>query len=311
MAVYRKFHMEKIMEKHIKILMVDDEARFRETTRKLLTKKGFEVHLAGNGKEALHQLSTDPDVVILDIRMPGMDGHEVLQKINEKAPDLPVIMLTGHGGRDSAKEALTKGAFDYLTKPCDIDILARKIEEAYRLKDNTLKRTEAPVSHAMVPIAVYTAVGEDQTLEAAIHALQQSFESKLSTESIMETGHRSILVVDGKDSIKGILTIRDMLEAILPGYLSAPKPFMADSIEYSPMFWSGMFTLGIREKRKGRISDIMSPTPLTIDGSASLMEAAYIMVSKNQRRLLVVENGKNVGIVREQDLFFEMVKLIM
>ena len=71
-----------------------------------------------------------------------------------------------------------------------------------------------------------------------------------------------------------------------------------------------MFTLGIREKKNRSIAEIMSPTPLSIDGNASLMEAAYLMVGRNQRRLLVMEKGKNVGIIREQDLFFEMVKLM-
>ena len=299
------------MTKKIRLLMVDDEERFRETTKRLLTKKGFETLLAANGEEALTQLDAHPDVVILDIRMPGMDGHEVLQKINKKAPGLPVIMLTGHGGRASAKEAWVEGAFDYLNKPCDIDILTRKIQEAYRLKEQKIvKPSEASISQAMVPITVYTTINEDQTLGVAIDALQRSFESKISTESIMETGHRSILVMDKKREIKGVLTIRDMLKMLLPDYLSAPKPFMADSIEYSPMFWSGMFTLGIREKKNRSISEIMSPKPLSIDGSASLMEAAYLMVSRNQRRLVVMEKGKNVGIIREQDLFFEMVKLM-
>jgi DNA-binding NtrC family response regulator len=119
------------MDTSIKVLMVDDEERFRETTKKILEHEGFQVILAGSGPEALAKLSENPDVVVLDIKMPGMDGHETLEKIKAQAPDLPVIMLTGHGARPSAQMALTKGAFEYLTKPCDIALLTSKILEAY------------------------------------------------------------------------------------------------------------------------------------------------------------------------------------
>ena len=71
------------MTKKIKVLMVDDEAQFRETTRKLLEKKGFEMIMAGNGREALDRLSEKPDVVVLDVRMPDMDGNETLAEITE------------------------------------------------------------------------------------------------------------------------------------------------------------------------------------------------------------------------------------
>ena len=101
----------------IKVLMVDDEKRFRETTKKILEGCGFEMILAESGIEALERLPEDPDVVILDIKMPGMDGHETLEKIKQKVPELPVIMLTGHGDLPSARTALDRGAFDYLTKP--------------------------------------------------------------------------------------------------------------------------------------------------------------------------------------------------
>ena len=100
------------MTEQIKVLMVDDEKRFRETTRKILEKKGFDVILAENGEQAMEKLEQQPDVVVLDIKMPGMDGHETLNRIKKIKPNLPVIMLTGHGGRPSARDALVEGAFD-------------------------------------------------------------------------------------------------------------------------------------------------------------------------------------------------------
>lgn len=121
------------MPDKIRILMVDDEAKFRETTSKILQKKGFETTMAGTGEEAVEILKKmTQDVVILDIRMPGMDGHQALSLIKEIQPDVRVIMLTGHGDAESAKTALKKGAYDYLNKPCDIDLLASKINDAYK-----------------------------------------------------------------------------------------------------------------------------------------------------------------------------------
>jgi len=118
------------MDHQIKVLMVDDEDRFRETTKKILNSRGFHTLLAKSGLEAVEKLSEKPDVIILDIKMPGMDGHETLEIIKIKAPDVPVIMLTGHGALNSAKLALEKGAFDYLTKPCELEELLEKIRKA-------------------------------------------------------------------------------------------------------------------------------------------------------------------------------------
>lgn len=238
-----------------------------------------------------------------------MDGHETLAQIKKSHPDLPVIMLTGHGAKPSARQALVEGAFDYLTKPCDIELLAEKIKEACRYKDRSCAEEEVQVSDVMIPISHYTTIDETKTIQDAIVALKLSFVSKLATNQLMETGHRSILVVDAQQEVKGILTIRDMLEMIMPAYLSAPKPFLADSIEYSPMFWKNMFSVEINQMKTKCISEVMSPSPLSIDGRANLMEAAYMMVFNNERRLIVTVSGKTAGVIREQDLFFEMEKI--
>ncbi|MBW1815346.1 MAG: response regulator, partial [Deltaproteobacteria bacterium] len=275
------------MSEKIKVLMVDDEEQFRSTTKKVLNKKGFDTILAGSGEEAIEKLNENPDVVILDIKMPGMDGHQALNEIKKLSPDLPVIMLTGHGALPSAREALVEGAFDYLTKPCDIDLLASKIEDAYLHGQEPGKAEEKKVSGVMVPVNEYTILNGDQTIEDAIAQLKESFVSKVSTSRIMETGHRSVLVMDEGKNVIGFLSIKDLLKLIMPSYLSAPKPSMADSVQYSPMFWDGMFSKTIAQKAATKLKDVMSPDPFTIDGTASLMEAAYMMVDKNVRRLVV------------------------
>ena len=118
------------MDKKIKVLMVDDEAQFRATTNKILTRRGFDTIMAESGEEALTQLSKNPDVIILDIKMPGMDGHETLLEIRKVKPDIPVIMLTGHATVETAIDGMKLGAFDYLMKPCDIDLLLSKVTDA-------------------------------------------------------------------------------------------------------------------------------------------------------------------------------------
>ena len=294
----------------IKVLMVDDEEKFRSTTKKILQRKGFDTVLAASGEEAIGKLDEHPDVVILDIKMPGMDGHQALEEIKKRSPDIPVIMLTGHGALPSAKEALDKGAFDYLAKPCDINMLSDKIEEACRHAEDPQGFEEKRVMGIMVPLQEYTMVSAEDSVKDAILKLKASFASKLSTSRLMETGHRSVLVMDDKNIVQGILAIRDLLELILPSYLTAPKPSMADSIQYSPIFWQGMFIKEVKQKSEIRIRDVMSPAPLTIEGTASLMEAAYMMMKFNARRLVVKIAGKVIGVIREQDLFFEMEKIL-
>ncbi|MDY6970715.1 MAG: response regulator [Thermodesulfobacteriota bacterium] len=294
----------------IKVLMVDDEDQFRATTKKLLNRRGFETILAASGKEAIAKLQKDPDVVVLDIKMPDMDGHQALKEIKKRYPDLPVIMLTGHGARPSAREALVEGAFDYLSKPCDMDLLASKIVEAFRHGKRQEPSEEKNVMDVMVPIEEYTTLKGDSTIRDAIFGLKESFASKESTSRIMETGHRSILVFDSRGKVQGILAIADLLKGIMPAYLSAAKPSTADSIEYSPMFWKGMFIRQVKDLSKKNVLEIMSPAPFTIDGESNLMEAAFMMIEKKARRLAVVRSGKVVGVVREQDLFFEMERIL-
>ncbi len=294
----------------IKVLMVDDEEQFRATTKKILDKRGFDTIVAESGEEAIDKIKENPDVVILDIKMPGIDGHEALRQIKKLKPDLPVIMLTGHGAMPSAMEALATGAYDYLTKPCDIDLLASKIAHAYEHAKVVEPGVEKKVIDLMVSIKEFTTLTEDRTVQEAVGQLKDNFSPKVSTSRLMETLHRSILVLDNKGKVKGALTITDLLKGIMPSYLSAPKPSMADSIIYSPMFWTGMFSKDVKLLASKKIKDFMSEAPLTIDGDSNLMDAAYMMIENGVTRLCVEKDGEVVGVIREQDLFFEIEKMI-
>ena len=115
-----------------KILLVDDEVPFVETMVKRLTNRGMDVVPAYDGHGALERLNEQPniEVVILDVKMPGMDGIRALAEIKKAHPLLEVIMLTGHATVESAIEGMKRGAFDYLMKPCDIEMLVSKVTEA-------------------------------------------------------------------------------------------------------------------------------------------------------------------------------------
>ncbi len=118
-----------------KVLLVDDETDFVVPLSKRLRKRNLEVYSATSGQEALDFLSQSVcDVVVLDVKMPGMDGIETLRRIKEVAPSVEVIMLTGHANVEVAIKGMELGAFDYLMKPVDIDDLLYKLQDAYKKK---------------------------------------------------------------------------------------------------------------------------------------------------------------------------------
>lgn len=131
--------------KKMKLMLVDDEERYLETTKKLITRKGFDVLTAQSGAAALELLEkNDVHVVILDVKMPGMDGNETLRHIKQLHPMVEVIMLTGHATVDSAVDGLQSGACDYLMKPADIDEVIEKAKLAFARRE----MVEEKIRHA-------------------------------------------------------------------------------------------------------------------------------------------------------------------
>jgi DNA-binding NtrC family response regulator len=118
-----------------RVLLVDDEADFLDTLVKRMNKRNVSAHGVGSGEDAIAYLDrNEVDVVVLDVKMPGMDGIETLREVKKKFPLTEVIMLTGHASMEVAIEGMELGAFDYLMKPIDLDDLLYKIEDAYKKK---------------------------------------------------------------------------------------------------------------------------------------------------------------------------------
>jgi len=134
------------------VMLVDDEAPFVETMTKRLEKRELNVITAFSGQEALDTLDQhrNVDVVILDVKMPGMDGIETLKKLKVDYPLTEIVMLTAHATVESAIEGMRFGAFDYLMKPCDMEQLMAKVNEAARKKrDHEEKIREAHVKEIL------------------------------------------------------------------------------------------------------------------------------------------------------------------
>jgi DNA-binding NtrC family response regulator len=132
----------------IAVMLVDDEVPFVDTMTKRLSKRDLDIVTAYSGYEAMEKLEADSnvDVIILDVKMPGMDGIETLRAIKATHPLVEVIMLTGHATVETGIEGMKLGAFDYLMKPCDIEQLVAKVQEAKSKK----RRHEEKITQARV-----------------------------------------------------------------------------------------------------------------------------------------------------------------
>ena len=123
------------MIKDIRLLLVDDEQDFTATLGRRLARRGMAVETASGGEEGLDKLASfGPDVVLLDVRMPGMDGLSVLHRIKETHPLVEVVMLTGHASMEVAIRGMELGAFDYMMKPVAFEELLYKVEDAVARK---------------------------------------------------------------------------------------------------------------------------------------------------------------------------------
>jgi signal transduction histidine kinase len=137
---------------NIRILLVDDEADFRSAIARRLSKRGISAEQAGSAEECLDFLknSMPPDVIVSDVKMPGMNGLDLLRRIRQEYPNTEVILLTGHASPQDGVEGIKSGAFDYLTKPLEFEQLVSKITQAYeKIQRREEKKREAVLREKM------------------------------------------------------------------------------------------------------------------------------------------------------------------
>jgi two-component system response regulator HydG len=155
----------------VRLLLVDDERDFREAVIPGLERRGFTVSQAENGEDALELIRKEGfDVVVLDVKMPGLDGVSVFHEIQRRAPDLPVVILTGHGNVQQAFETSREGIYDYLSKPFDVDALADVAHRAARHGVESRKVEAAAGSH---PIELLFVDDDRDLVVALVPALER------------------------------------------------------------------------------------------------------------------------------------------
>lgn len=289
----------------ITLLLVDDEKEFRDATCRVLRRRGFQVREAESGKVALERLREEvPDLVLLDLRMEGMGGIDTLREIRKSWPDLPVIILTGHGGFDDAIAGIRLEIVDFLQKPVDVEQLGERIRMLLQLERQDPLR-ERRIPDLMVPVESYHRVQAWRPLREAIESLRDSLFLPVSGK-VTERGHRTLLVYEDDGRFLGVLRPRDVLGCVIPAYLRG-SPYAS--------FYTGMFLAQSKVIGDIRVGDVVRQSKArglqpTVDADAPLMEALHTIVSLSIINLPVMRGGEVVGVLRDKDLILEVAGLL-
>ena len=157
----------------MKVFLIDDDSAFRGVLGNELRRLGYETCAAGSGEEAVRQIAAaDPDVVLLDLRLPGMNGIDTLKAIHDKCPAAEVIMLTGHGSIDTAIDSIRVGAFDYVVKPCPLDELQIRIQRA--LERRALRQRASLLERGLTPPDLGSGfLGESPEFRRLLHTIER------------------------------------------------------------------------------------------------------------------------------------------
>ena len=188
------------------ILLVDDDSAFRHVMSGELRRLGHDVATAGSGEEALaHVERREPEIVLLDLRLPGMDGLAALKAIRTRNPSIEVIMLTGHGSIDTAIESIRVGAFDYVTKPCPLDEIQIRVQRA--IEQRALRQRASLLERGLTPPdQAASFVGESPEFRRMLHLVELVGASDSTVLITGETG-------SGKERVAKLLHARSPRKA--------------------------------------------------------------------------------------------------
>lgn len=273
------------MNHRTRVLLVDDEEKFVMNMARLLRFRGFDVATTLDGPTALKALAERRifDVVVLDIKMPGMSGLAVLAEIKKISPKTEVIMLTGHATLESGIESIRKGAYDYLMKPCEVELLTDKIKEACEV--NRIRRRPVLWPRKLVKEITWPSfirLYVDDPIEKALEIF-----SRRSGAPAKE----NLYVLDADTRFAGTVNRQCLLEA-------ARKAQPHRSVE-----WTDLIENPYLLPRIDMAEIMRSDYPITTNPEENLTAVAQRMIENNIRAMPVVEDEKVMGFIRLQDIF--------
>lgn len=281
----------------IRLLLVDDEAEFRAAAGVALRRRGFEVREVESGEQALDLIHGDyPDLVILDLKMGGMDGITTLTEIRRRDRDLPVLILTGHGRYEHALAGIQLGVVDFLQKPVDMQVLGDRIRELVLGGRRPLR--EKGIGELMVPESAYARIAADASVRDAVLALQEAQRQELPPRAT-DRGRRTLLVFDGVGTFLGIVRAEDIVRLTVPGFLME-SPYSS--------YFTGMFLAQAKVVGRLPVWDVVRSLP-ALQEDAPLMEAAYLLVSRRLSHLAIMRERELVGLLRPDDLYQDVAAL--
>ena len=268
------------------LLLVDDDAAFRQVMSGELRRMGHEVSTAASGEEALEcARRQEPEIVLLDLRLPGMDGLETLKALRARQPSLEVIMLTGHGSIDSAIESIREGAFDYVTKPCPLDEIALRIQRA--IERRNLRQRTSLLERALSPAdPAASLLGESPEFRRMLH-LAELVAARDSTVLICgETG-------SGKERVAVLIHARSPRQS---------KPFVVvdcaalqESLLQSELFGHERGAFTGADKAKPGLFEVAHGGTIFLDEIGEISPATQV----NLLRVLDTSAFRHVGGTRE------------
>ncbi len=269
-----------------KILIVDDERSIRNTLKDILSYENYQVSLAENGMEAIKMVNDNEfDVILCDIKMPEMDGIEVLEKLQEIAFDVPVIMISGHGNIDTAVEAIKKGAFDFIEKPLDLNRILITIKNAL---DKAVLLTETKVLKRKVS-KKYDMIGESK----AIMELNEMIEKVAPTDArVLITGPNGT----GKELVAH--RIHEKSNRLKSPFVEVNCAAIPSELIESELFGheKGSFT-SAHKQRKGKF-ELADGGTLFLDeiGDMSLSAQAKVLRALQENKITRVGGDKEIKV---------------
>ena len=270
------------MKNTASILLVDDDAAFRNVMAGELRRLGHEVVTASSGEEAVAQVEQwEPEVVLLDLRLPGMDGLEALKAIRGHNASIEVIMLTGHGSIDSAIESIRDGAFDYVTKPCPLDEIQIRVQRA--IERRALKQRTSLLERALTPPdQAASFLGESPEFRRMLHLVELVGPSDSTVLIAGETG-------SGKERVAKLIHARSPRKA---------KPFVVvdcaalqESLLQSELFGHERGAFTGADKAKPGLFEVAHGGTIFLDEIGEISQATQV----NLLRVLDTSAFRHLG----------------